>query len=258
MSEAQIKQKKPSSYEKAINELLLAAPKITAYYIKNPFDDSVDPYTRRIGTYIIDKSSTMLSALVQVAGTVDDMRTVVSMLGKYPWDERRISRAKHLELSWFLFQNLCYKFKEKLKLAFNCQKQICRPLGFEEVNWLRFELKNVERTLGGHIQDRGNTVHNWNVQHRDIDFLSMVELMRSFRQSGQELDLPEGFFDIIGHYRDARYFLKDSAKAALVDAESCLERVLTKHDPEPKQIVRKSHDIIDKILQGGVVLRPEM
>ncbi len=197
----------------------------------------------------------MLSALVQVAGTVDDMRAVCAMLGKYPWDEKKVSRSKHLELSWFLFQNLCYKFKEKTKLVYNCQNQISRLLGIEEAQWLRSELKNVERTLGGHIQDRGNTVHKWNVKHKDIDFLSMVELMRSFKQAGQELELPDGFFDLVGHYNDARYLLLDTAKVALADAESCLERILVNHEPRPKSIIQKAEETVGLIIRGEIVLQ---
>jgi hypothetical protein len=255
LTNTQPKPEKLSTSQVAVNDLLMVAPKTTSYYLNSPFGDAIDPYTKTTGTYVINKASEMLSALVQLAGTVDDMRTVSAMFGKFPWDEKRVSRAKHLELTWFLFQNLCYKFKEKTKLVYNCQKLICRTFGLSEPNWLKFELKNVERTLGAHIQDRGNTVHNWNVQHKDIDFLAMVELMRSYRSAGQEIDLPDGFFDLNGHYRDTRFLLKRAARQALEDAEGCLERILIKHDPAPKTIIKKTEKLVDQILKQEIVLR---
>jgi len=57
-----LKQKKVSSYEVALNDLLLAAPKVTAYYVRSPFGDNIDPHSTRAGNYIIDKSSAMLGS----------------------------------------------------------------------------------------------------------------------------------------------------------------------------------------------------
>lgn len=243
-------------YESAIHDLLLVAPKVTSYNLKPPFDETIDPYTARAASTVIERSGALLSAIVQANGVIEDMRAVLAMMGKYPWDEKKVSRSKHLDLNWFLFQNLCYKFKEKLKLAFNCQKQVCRPLALSEPSWIKFELKNVERAMGSHIQDRGNTVHSWNTKHSGIDFLSTVELFMSFRESGEEMDLPEGFFDILGHYRDTRFWVKLATRKALREAEECIERVLTKHEPEPKHILRKTEELVDLVLKKEILIRP--
>lgn len=235
-----------------LKELMLFAPDLVTKVVKDPFGSGFDPRTAEVGRYVLTQSGSMLSAIVQLNGCIEDMRAVHSMLGKYPWREDRISRAKHLDLNWFLFQNLCYKFKEKLKLAFNSQRKIAKSLILVSPSWLKEELKLIETALGRHIQDRGNTVHNWNVTHGNIDLISMIELFKYANLAGETVDLPEHFLDLTGHFRDAKWFLRLSIKRAIHEADSSLARILATHEPTPKEIVKYVDEIMQRVLRGEI------
>lgn len=170
------------------------------------------------------------------------------MMSRYPWKPERITRAEHLELTWFLYRNLCYKFKEKLKLVFNSQKQLSLFLNMDAPTWLKSELKSVDQSLGTEIQARGNTVHDWNVGQRDIDRLGMIENLTAAKDAGEAVDLPEGFFDVTGHYRDVKRQVKNNATEMNKKSHEILLRVLTNHEPLPIRQLQKTSEVLEPYL----------
>jgi hypothetical protein len=85
--------------------------------------------TQRLMYQVSDRAAMVSKSLIELHTVVDDLRFALKMLSRYPWHGTDISKIKHFELTWFLFQNLCYKFREKLKLYHNCQKRLGLLLG---------------------------------------------------------------------------------------------------------------------------------
>lgn len=192
----------------------------------------------------------VVAAVVQLGSVMDDLSTAVNMLSRYPWVPNKVSREDHLELIWFLFQNLCYKFKEKLKLVYNSQKILSINLKKETPSWLKSELKIVEKQLAAEIRSRGNSVHSWNEVTRPVHFVGMVAAFSNARELGETIDLPDGYFDVKGHFRDARYELKMRANEVIAHCEASFRRVLTVHSPTPLVSVARIIEIIDLLNQG--------
>ncbi|WP_284164445.1 hypothetical protein [Frigidibacter sp. SD6-1] len=218
---------------------------------------SVDEKTRELGEYLVSRTSTFLSALTQLGGVVEDMEIVEKMLRRYPWHGTPITKTKHLELHWFLFQNLCYSFKEKLKLCYNAQKDAARFLDVEQPTWLKPELRVVEIELGKAIADRGNTVHSWNVRTEDIDLFSMIELFQEFRSMGEKLDLPEGFADIRGHYFDAKWRLREKSRRMEREARKLFLRIIEFHPPRPHLLLEKFNSVVAGVNAGTITIIPK-
>lgn len=219
--------------------------------------EEIDEETKKLMLMVGDRAASLSKALIELHTVLDDLRIALKMIGRYPWHGTEISKLKHFELTWFLFQNLCYKYREKLKLYHNCQKALALNLAYDPPGWLKAELKLVEKALGPAIRDRGNTVHGWDVRQSSIDWFGTVHLFNSIKEQGEELELPEGFLDVAGHYRDAKWELKSEARKLIADAEQILLRLLTFHAPLPSMLLKKSTELLNAVESGhGLVSAP--
>lgn len=244
--------------EKRENELaavLDLCSKLIALNFEGFDRDDIDDRTRQLVMYMADGVGQVFKSLVELNGVIEDLELSRGMISRYPWHGTPVTKAKHFELTWFLFQNLCYKYKEKLKLYFNAQKSLAELLGEAKPDWLKSELKFVDKVLGPAIRDRGNTVHSWNAKQTEIDFFSTVLFFSNLKKRGHEIDLPEGFFDVDGHYMDAKGALKREASKMIRDANSQYHRILTYHEPSPKILIKKSQDILDAVNSGNSLTR---
>lgn len=206
--------------------------------------------TQRLMFQVSDRAAMVSKSLIELHTVVDDLRFALKMLSRYPWHGTDISKIKHFELTWFLFQNLCYKFREKLKLYHNCQKRLGLLLDRGEPGWLKAELKVVEKALGPAIRDRGNTVHGWDVRQSSIDWFGTIHFMNSLKEYGEDLELPDGFQDVAGHYRDAKSELKNEARKLISDAEGILLRVLKLHAPLPVVLLGDAQALLVAVEEG--------
>jgi hypothetical protein len=237
---------KLTQIETDLSSIVSASVKLSFLHQNDELSDKIDEQTRKAMLWLSRQVAMMVKSLLEIHTVHEDMRLSLAMLGRYPWHGTKITKIKHFELSWFLFQNLCYKFKEKLKLYFNCQKNLSRALRIEAPGWLKAELHLVEKALGPAIRDRGNSVHTWDAKQSHIDWFGTVYFLSSMKKDGAELDLPEGFSDVDGHYRDAKMMLKVEASKMIDDATSVYLRLLNFHGPTPKKCCRnpKSYSML--------------
>lgn len=237
--------------------VLLNYPNVVTFGHKPVINSTVASPTRELTEMIVGRAQNCLAALVQLGGTLEDMQTAYKIVSKYPWHGTEITKVQHLELTWFLFQNLCYKFREKIKLYFNSSKTICETLGIDTPTWLKKELKKTEKVFQREIRDRGNTVHSWNAKNSDIDFFSLASQLHSAHVAGENVDLPEGFLDVAGHYKDAKRALRERAKELILSAEATFCAILESYTPTPEVILDKVNAVIDGVNHGEFTLTPK-
>lgn len=228
-------------------ELLLSHPEILTALHRNPVSKDAEERAGRAASELVSRSSRLLASIVQLGCVVEDMEATVRMLSRYPWHKTKVTKVKHLELTWFLFQNLCYKYKEKLKLCFNMQKAVAAGLGFPKPDWIKDELRLVDKALGVEIRHRGGSVHSWNTKQPDLDFFSAVSILSMMRDSGSSVNLPEGFFDVSGHYADAKWILRGKARKMTKETEQIFFRVLEDHDPRPSELINCISNLLEKV-----------
>ena len=236
------------------NKLLLSHPHIVAAHFQPIISPDVDDETRKAAEYLANRAGACLAAIMQMARVVEDMQTTYRMISRYPWKSKHISKSKHLDLTWFLFQNLCYKYPEKIKLYFNVSRPLCELLHIETPTWLKEQLRKTQKEFSRDIRDRGNTVHSWDVLNSDIETFDLVSFFHNLDADIQNFDLPHTFHDLDGHYRDAKWMLKIRAEKLISAAESALVNILEHHKPTPITIVGMISDILHKVNQGEVVL----
>ena len=212
-----------------------------------------DAETLRMMRYLVGHSVAVLKSLSEVHRVLIDMATVRQMISRYPWHGTPVTKLKHVELTWFLFQNLCYKFKEKLKLYHKYQKILATVHSQEPGGWLKAELKLLDKAMGEAIRGRGNSVHSWDEQVPTIEKFSFIHMAVEMRASGADLDLPEGFFDISGHYSDAKWMLKSDADRMIRDAFHVFERVVAMHGPTPVKLLQSTNEVISLVRSGAAL-----
>ncbi len=234
-------------YQRAISDLLSASRPTLLVREGSPINENVDADTRRIAHQVLNYSSVHLKACIELMAVHENLKLAKFAMGRYPWHSTMLTKSRHLELTWFLFQNLCYKFKEKLKLVYNSQKPICTILSLPQPTWLKFELSAISVNMGKHIRERGNTVHEWDESNPHIDLLSMVELVHQFHNNGSSSELEESRINLRGHYQDSKWFLRRDARSATDAAREAIYRILEKHDPMPRHIFRRIDQIIDQV-----------
>ncbi|UOA25848.1 hypothetical protein DSM107133_00536 [Pseudosulfitobacter sp. DSM 107133] len=196
------------------------------------------------------KAGLSLSAIIQLGTVYNELNVSYQMLSRYPWHGTRISKIEHLELTWFLFQNLCYKFKEKVKLCFNSQKLACASLKLEQPNWIKDELRIIERKFSKEIQDRGNSVHSWTVRDPSLEVLATASFLDEIRLMGVEFEIPTGLEDVDKHYRRSKEFLKWRASSSIKVAESTLINILEKKSVKPIDVVLRLKQLISAANNG--------
>ena len=72
-------------------------------------------------------------------------------------------------------------------------------------------------------KERGQIVHQWSFDHNAVHFLSMVEIVSA--NSGSR-NLPDGFYDVIGHSSDAIYSVRNDIKIWEEKLEEFNERLV--------------------------------
>lgn len=228
------------------NQLLLSSNSVALFGHQDPINEDIDEQTKAALGYALQKASLLLSSFVQLADVVRDMEITFFMLSRYPWHGTKVDRRSHLELNWFLYQNLCYKFKEKQKLVYNTQLSAAKAISIDQPDWLKEELKISEKLFGSEIRDRGNTVHNWNVKNKDIELFSMVHALHKMKSGSSRVAVPEPLLDLVGFYTDAKYSLKQRARTLHQGAISSVTRILVDHQPNPISIVNAVDDLLVK------------
>lgn len=233
--------------EKILVETFSASTGIILFNFRGGEDIFVDEKARQALSELSIRAGGMLKSVFELHGSLEDLVLARRMLNRYPWHRTEISKVKHFELTWFLFENLCYKFKEKLKLCFNSQKMLCNFIGEQPPSWLKAELRVVDQAFGPAIKARGNTVHSWDERQPAIDWLGTVSFLKTAKDQGEDVELPQGFFDLDGHYRDAKRELRSDTKAMEDAGIALMGRILQFHMPTPKKLLEKSQSYFDAV-----------
>lgn len=229
---------------------MLAFPELFSLGYDSLINKDIDAEVKFTVEDMALKVALSLSAINQLGNVYNELNVSYRMLSRYPWHGTRISKIEHLELTWFLFQNLCYKFKEKLKLCFNSQKSACALLKLEQPNWIRDELRIIERKFSKEIQDRGNSVHSWTVRDPSLEVLATASLFDEIRLMGEEFEIPVGLEDVDKHYRRSKEFLKWRASSSIKVAESTLINILENKSVKPIDVVLRLKQIISAVNNG--------
>ena len=163
----------------AFEQLVRENIPLVAFNFRADLPPEIDPETSRLLRLVAGRAGAMLAALAQTNSVIEGMEKTMLMLRSFPWRGKAISRTEHLDLHWFLLENLTYTFKEKIKLVFDHKRSAADILGLPRPAWIKSELSIIDRTMGQYIRNRGNTVHSWNVKNPIIDFFGMVEFFSS-------------------------------------------------------------------------------
>ncbi|WP_164657869.1 hypothetical protein [Tropicibacter sp. Alg240-R139] len=214
---------------------------------KSNFEAMEHSDTKLLAKNLEQRVGSSVGAFMQFNGVPEELATACKMLKRYPWHGTDISKSSHLEMTWFLVQNLCYHFKEKTKLYFNNQKSAALILRLPEPMWLKAELKLIDDIMGKAIKDRGNTVHGWNTTENSIYTYSLVE---TIVEAGEE----SGDWDLKSHYRDAKFFLGWKARKYRDHAYGLMWRCFRDHSPTPPTLVRRFNELTDAVLNKGALL----
>ncbi len=236
--------------ESHIVDIFKGSTEILLFAIDSDKSEKFDRRTDQALFYLASTACQMLKGVLELRATLEDLIMARRMLKRYPWHGTEISKVKHIELTWFLFQNLCYKFKEKLKLCFNAQKRLSSFLKIEPPTWLKAELKVADIALGSTIRARGNTVHNWDVKHSSIDWLNTVTNFEFAKAQGEDVALSEMLLDVDGHYRSAKLDLRNETEEMERAAIAITLRILTFHAPTPKNLFSQSQALFDLAKSG--------
>ena len=207
---------------------------------KEPIFDHVSDANLRRALYKVSSICLFyLKSLAQLRGVIDDMIACRAMIGSFPWRSQSITRTQHIELHWFLFEDLCYIYREKLKRYYNNKVRFANFLSHSKPDWLKKELKLLDSELGSHIRRRGDTVHNWGSQHTAVSLFSTVAMAKSVG-----VELPS---DLNEYESDARSELKYEARQVI---QFCSEEYLRVTGLGPDicdPIVRELSEIIESI-----------
>lgn len=241
-----------ASYKKLIfaSERILAAENARDFLRAEVTTD-----TKKACSYIAAEIRPMLTAIVQLGNAIEDMQTCRQMVSRYPWHGTNIKKSKHLELTWFLFQNLCYKYTEKLKLVYKNQISIAKFLKVQSPAWLQEELKLAKKALVEEIKDRGNSVHSWDAKNRHTYTFELVETLNNFEKRDDALKTRPIATDqkVKDHYSDAKYSMKFRSQTAIDFCEAQFQRVLSEFEPLPIELINAVNSIFDKVDQGAEV-----
>ncbi len=236
-----------SEQEEAIAFLRDCAKHVIPGNNNGNFAEVNDPQTQRLANAVENRVCNAVGAFMQFNGVAEELATACKMLKRYPWHGTEISKSSHLEMTWFLVQNLCYHFKEKTKLYYNNQKLAAQILGLSTPSWLKEELRLIDSEMGKAIRDRGNTVHGWNTRESSIYTFSMVELLVESGESSRDWDLKS-------HYSDAKFFLGLKAQKYRDQANAIMWRCFREHSPTPVTIVRRFNELADAVLNENALL----
>lgn len=211
------------------------------------FGDISDPGTRRAIELLTKRVSNSVSSAVQASGVVEQLDVARRMLRRYPWHGTSITKSNHLELTWLIVQNLCYHFKEKLKLMFNELSLACKLFSITNPAWLKDELREVDQVYGQAIRDRGNTVHGWDQRNDDLFTFQLVEL-------AQQLGLEKDDRRLSDFHGEAKWMMHRKASSYVVAGRRIFLRCLT-HPPSPLLVVQEYNKLVDGARQGTMLLR---
>jgi len=158
-------------------------------------------------------------AFLELHTVLDNMHLTLGMSNRYPWGGKTLSKSQHLYFVWFQFVNLCYVFETKYKLSANQYNDLMKffQIGAEEN--VKNGLKIIRKKIGHYIRDRGNYTHEWYVNHQAVHLFHLVEFLHNHGKEVSGLHVSD-------HYVDAKYFLYNDIKVAIVFMEGFLLEAL--------------------------------
>jgi hypothetical protein len=185
--------------------------------LRRDFDWSFIPEKNRGGVEVaLGKMRTCVKALFELDAVFSNLRLTLSMAESYPRRKGHpIPRSDHLGFVWFQHMNLCYMFREKYKLSANRANEpqaISQRLFREDIS---AGLKRIDKGIGPFIRDRGQHIHEWNVENIHIKMFSLVDFLHKHGKEPEQHD-PRG------HYQDAKFFLGVDIRKSISFVEAFL------------------------------------
>lgn len=226
-----------------MNEFVLAATRfIVPSVVHNAFEGCDEAATRDLILRATTVVGNFVGSVAQTNGVIEHLAIADKMLNRYAWHGTTVSRSDHLELTWLLVQNLCYLFKEKLKLFFNQQKRASLLLGLPQPAWLTTELKNVEKVYGAEIRNRGNTAHNWNQKNDDLDQFFLMEALHKIDRDRCGDELRDFYFE-------TKAVMRSRSKVYAAEGRSIFLRCMA-YEPRPISLIERFNDLAEAVRQG--------
>lgn len=188
-------------------------------------------------------------ALIEISTVIDDVQICINMTKKYPWDENKIPRTSHLHLIWFTFENLCYQFKEKVRLFKKFFKMSAIQFCKSAIDNTRELLKIIDFRIGVYIKSRGMTLHEFTSRNSIISDFSTLDLLYKMKNiTNIEVD------------NDIKYYYRDTARAVRGEIGMAFEfmadfflQYLSKDISDLIERIRSFNFLCDKLSSGAVV-----
>ena len=202
------------------------------------------PRTRQILLQAHNQAGLMIRAIFDVYSVAREIELTRYMSQRYPWSGTVIKKSDHLKLVWFQYINLCYLYKERVRVFCNATNSAARFVGVGSRVDAKSELKNVETKLGKFIRRRGEAFHEWSVPHAAIHLYEAVEIIS--RAGDAKFGGAER-----GHYVDAKWDLKFDVECGLDFARAHYSSLLTNYRETITAIVVRFEHALAEVNNGG-------
>jgi hypothetical protein len=121
---------------------------------------------------------TLMSAILEISGPAIRFSIYGKMFKYYPW-RNRISKADHLQSSYYLFAHECYILEERLKVFFDAIDSYAKLRDIKiDISKIRREVLKIHRsTFDAALRWRGTHVHQEDFVPRDIRRARLLDMM---------------------------------------------------------------------------------
>ncbi len=191
-----------------------------------------------------------MRASMQINGVYEDTIVCHKMIGSFPWNQRRISKAQHLRFVWAQFTNLCYMFEERFKLFMNLQHKTMASFKKRKSQSIAEGLKKIRGALGPHIRQRGQNTHEWSTSNPHAEHFDTIEFINSVEQQS---DGPLG--NVVGQFRTTRMLMRWEIETALKFMEDFLLDMFETQIPELAECASVFNELVEKARRHEVSIR---
>jgi hypothetical protein len=189
-----------------------------------------------------NRTGLMIRSVLEISTVVDDLEHTRTMSQRYPWRGTEIKKSDHLKLVWFQYINLCYLYKERVRVFCNSTNDAAKLFGIAQRMDTSQELKRIESALGKYIRRRGQAFHEWAIPHAGIHLYAAIEILA---RAGHPRGAGERFY-----YSDAKWDLKSDVLAGLQFARAYYVSAMKSHGATVLEIVSKYDETYEAVRKG--------
>jgi hypothetical protein len=168
------------------------------------------------------------------------------MVQSYPWKRNRITKSEHLHFIWSQFTNLCYLFEERYKLLVNMQHRMQRVFRKQKSISVKEGIKQIRKTLGDHIRQRGQNTHEWSTSNPHAEHFATIELINSHEPQEGHLG------NVKNQYRLTRMLMRWEVETSIRFMERFLLELFAKQIPDVVECTSLFNKIVEQARAGSV------